>query len=88
MTEDDHKGFLELFDKYQKARREVERIIREHVISGPRITPSNPVASVDSADRCRRIKDAELEEPTVQGRVARILPDVVILRTSVFAYTP
>ena len=74
MTEDDHKRFLELFDKYQKARREVERIIREHVISGPRITPSNPVTSADSADRRKRIKEAELEEQRYKEELLEFFP--------------
>ena len=81
MNEDEHKRFLELLDKYQKAQREVENIRRENVSSGPGVAPPNPVTSADAADRRRRLEEAQARERRYEEQLRELSPTAFPDRT-------
>ena len=69
MNQDDHERFLESFDQYQKARRQVESIIREHISSRP---PPNFAKTRNLCKLCGMEQKAQRREvggTTVRGRI-------------------
>ena len=74
VNQDDHERFLESFDQYQKARRQVESIIREHISSGPHPTSPNLVTSANFAEWNKRLRDAKSEEQRCEEELSKFFP--------------
>ena len=74
MNQDDHERFLEIYHQYQKARRQVESIIREHISSGPHPTSPSPITAANFTDWERRLRDAQSEEQRCKEELCKSFP--------------